>query len=78
MIPVSGASNSFLIMTSTVCKCLTLSQNCVPDFKKKCLSAGKLHQATKTNKYFNNLLKSLINISFINTVHQFIQEKAKF
>ena len=23
MIPVSGASNSFLIMTSTVCKCLT-------------------------------------------------------
>ena len=23
MIPVSGASNSFLIMTNTVCKCLT-------------------------------------------------------
>ena len=23
------------------------SQNCVPDFKKKCLSTGKLHQASK-------------------------------
>ena len=46
IIPVSGASNSFLCDKHNMQ--IFNNQNCVPDFRKKCLSAGKLYQATKT------------------------------
>ena len=51
IIPVSGASNGFLHDEHSMQ--IFNSQNCVPDFRKKCFSAGKLYQATKINKYFN-------------------------